>query len=674
MKTPSIRATQPRIRPSSNGPHAPPAGSGRQAAFPLALLLAGTLLGAGAAPGADATAWPHAEDIPTPSKETPALAGGTEPDIVRYLMVRGARGAISPDGTTLAYTSSVTGEPQLWSIPVDGGFPKQLTFGRGISSFHWVPDGSGILYGADRDGNEREGYVLITPDGLREHAVRAPGEAFLSFGSFSDDNEHFVYSTTERNGVDFDVHVASTADGSDRKVYEGRFGFFADGWQPNGSLVLVRETRGEDANDVYLLNVITGSIDPLFQPDVAASYADFEWKGDGSGFYLVTNQDREYAALGYYDIGAHELSLLETPRADVEQVELFDNDRFVAWTTNVGGYSKLQVYDLDRESMVPLPESLPVGVYGLSGARHSPRLMVSVSGPQAAGDLWVWDLSTGGVRAVVPATTAGLDMAAMSVPESLFFDAEDGVQLNGLLYMPTTAAAEGKPPVVLHVHGGPTGQARPAFRAVTQYLVARGIAVFDLNFRGSTGFGKTFARLDNQRLRPNAVRDMADAVAFLEKDCRVDASRVALMGGSYGGYLTNAGLGEFPNMFAAGVSFVGVSDWVRALEEASPALKASDRIEYGDITDPGDREFFRSISPINNVDRIVTPLMVLHGANDPRDPVTESDRFVQAIRDNGQQVVYLRFADEGHGIRRLGNRVTAYTQVAEFLESNLGMK
>ncbi|MEO0421191.1 MAG: S9 family peptidase [Pseudomonadota bacterium] len=617
--------------------------------------------------------WPWPEDVPSASSETPALAGG-RPDIVRYLMARGASGELSPDGRQLAYVTGVTGEPQLWIVPVDGGFPRQLTFGRGVRSFRWVPDGSAIVYGADRDGNERQGYTRISADGLRETEVLPASEAFVVFGSFASDDEHFTYATTARNGVDFDIHVASLSSDEDRQVFEGSFGFFANAWQPNGDTVIVTETRGEDADDVYLLNASSGAISPLFKPEIAADYSRFVWDADGAGFYLLTNQDREYSALAYFELATESLRLLETPQADVETLAVFGDGRYVAWGINDGGYSRLQVRDLRTGRTLHAPGVLPRGVYNLSGAHHAPRLMVQVTGPRTPGDLWVWDVAAGETHAVVPASTAGLDRAAMVEPQSLYFEARDGVRLNGLLYLPNEIDGQGpRPPVVMMVHGGPTGQARPSFRAVTQYLVARGVAVFDLNFRGSTGFGKRFARLDNQRQRPNAVRDMADAVGFLRADGRVDAERVALMGGSYGGYLTNAGLGEFPDLFAAGVSFVGVSDWVRALEEASPALKASDRIEYGDINDPDDREFFRSISPINNVDRIKSPVLVIHGANDPRDPVTESDRFVQAIRDNLGQAQYLRFADEGHSISRLGNRVTAYTQVAQFLERHLGV-
>jgi dipeptidyl aminopeptidase/acylaminoacyl peptidase len=226
--------------------------------------------------------------------------------------------------------------------------------------------------------------------------------------------------------------------------------------------------------------------------------------------------------------------------------------------------------------------------------------------------------------------------------------------------------------VLLSVHGGPTAQARPTFDPTRQYLLTRGIAVFDLNYRGSTGYGRSYARLNDGRLRERELHDLEDAVRWLEQSGRVDASRVAIMGGSYGGYLTMAGMARLPHLFRAGVAAVGVSDWVTALEGASPSLKASDRIEYGDIDDADDRAFFQAMSPITHVAGVRAPVLVLHGANDPRDPVTESDRYVRAIRERGGEVEYLRFPDEGHGIRRLENRIIAGRRIAAFLERLLG--
>lgn len=623
--------------------------------------------------GADTAAegWPWPGDIPAPKPVSPGLAGETPVDIVRFLMVRGIGGsALSPDGRRLAFTSSVTGVPQLWTVDAAGGWPVQLTYGAAVTFFRWLPDGTGILYGADREGDERMAWWIVSPDGTSERQLLDYDNSFRVFGDFSGDGARFVFSSTARNGRDFDIYAGDTASGETRLVREGSFGYFARAWQPGGSHVLVSETRGEDGNDLHLLDVDSGEMETLFAPEVSAAYDDFAWTPDGGGFYLVTDHEREFRALGRYDLADRTLSLIETPERDVDSLALSGDGRFLAWTENAGGYSVLHARDLRSGEEVAAP-GLPEGVYGIAFADDAPVLSLRVSGPRHAGDVLTWNLETGAVTHAAKADMAGIDPESLVAPASVFFEARDGVRLHGLLYLPRDAAAP--PPVVVDVHGGPTAQARPGFSAVTQYLVGRGIAVLDVNVRGSTGFGKTHARLDNQRQRPDSVRDLVDALAFLERDGRVDASRAAVMGGSYGGYMVNAVLGSYPDAFDAGVSFVGVSDWVRALEEASPALKASDRIEYGDIDDPDDRAFFAEISPIAKVGEIRVPTLFAHGANDPRDPVTESDRMVRALRERGLEVAYLRFPDEGHGVRKLANRVELYRRVAAFLERELGV-
>jgi len=264
-----------------------------------------------------------------------------------------------------------------------------------------------------------------------------------------------------------------------------------------------------------------------------------------------------------------------------------------------------------------------------------------------------------------------LDSDTFVVPEPLQYTAQDGVMLHGLLYRPSADYCSELPPVVVNVHGGPTSQSRPDFNPSAQYFANVCVAVFDVNVRGSTGYGKTYARLDNQEKRLDSVRDLVDTAEFLAEDVRLDADRIAVMGGSYGGYMVNAVLGAYPDVFDAGISMVGVSDWVRALEEASPFLKASDRIEYGDIREERWQEFYRYNSPINTADRIKAPMLIEHGANDPRDPATESDRVVQTIRDGGGTVRYMRFPDEGHSLRKQENRVAFYRAVADFLEEHL---
>ncbi|MEW5685326.1 MAG: S9 family peptidase [Pseudomonadota bacterium] len=618
-----------------------------------------------------APAWPIEADIPKPKAEALGLAGASV-DITRYLMVRGAQSFdLSPDGKRVVYLSSVTGEPQAWTVPAEGGWPTQLTFGAGIDGARWAPGDGGVLYVADTAGDERVGTYLIRADGTRERVLLPKADAFRVFGDYSGDGR-FVYASTERNGRDFDIYVGDLATGATKRVFEGSFGFLPIAWQPGGSKVVVGERRGEDGADLHLLDVDTGKMEVLFKPKVPSAFDGAAWLPDGSGFYLASNLDREFRNLAFYDLKTRKLNFLVTEDHDVSEVTISGDGRFLAWVANVDGYSRLEV--MERATGRKLDASrLPRGIYSLAFAHDAPVLGVRVNGAQAAGDVHVWNLDTNALTQAVKTSWAGLDPAGMVVPQARSFKARDGLTIHGLLYMPKTAPGGAKPPLLLQVHGGPTAQARPGYSAAIQYFLARGIAVFDLNFRGSTGFGKTYATLNDRRLRPNELFDTADAVAYLRKEGLVDPDRAAIMGGSYGGYLTNAAVGAFPDLFKAGISFVGVSDWVKALEGASPALKASDRVEYGDINDPKERAFFASISPINNAAKIKTPLLVEHGANDPRDPVTESDHFVEAVRKTGTEVVYLRFADEGHGVVRMANRVHMWTRIADFLEAKFGM-
>lgn len=615
--------------------------------------------------------WPYPQDTPTNAPVSVGLAGQHPADITRYLLARGALGAaIAPDGKTVAFTDRVTGEPQLWMVDAAGGWPTQLSFGSGISDFHWTPDGEALLITRDTDGNEREGYYLISSDGIEEREILPATDAYRSFGMFSADGDRFLYASTERNGRDFDLYVYDFASDSARRIYEASFGFYARAWQPGGALVLVDEVRGEDANDVHLLNAATGEMTPLFKPDIAAHHGDYQWLPDGRGFYMSSNQDRDRAGLAYFDLAERDLKYVETPEGVVEDVALSHDGRYLAWVVNHEGVSRLKVRDLTSGDDVKAP-TLPRGVIRISFARSANVLQLTIRTPKIPGDVLVWDLDRDDITRAVRSNLAGLNPATLVEPESLRYPARDGELLHGFLYRPKFVKPGARVPVVVRVHGGPTSQARPVYRAQTQYLVNKGIAVFDVNVRGSTGFGKRFSRLDNQEKRLDSVRDLVDTVEFLRSQPGIDAARAGVVGGSYGGYMVNAVLGEYPDVFAVGASFVGVSNWVRALEEASPGLKASDRIEYGDIRDPRWQAFYLDNSPINNAHRIKVPLFVEHGVNDPRDPVQESDSIVRTVRDGGGEVTYLRFPDEGHGIAKQRNRVTFNRQLAEFLERHL---
>lgn len=606
------------------------------------------------------------------------LAGSDPANIARYLLARGASdGRLSPGGGQVAFRYSVTGTPQLWVTDAMGGAPQQLTFGNGVGFFRWMPDGSGLIYGADNNGNEQESYYFVAADGRAERLLMpAVKGGFRRFGDIDSNGAQAVFASTERNGLDFDIYSADLVTGETKMLFEGVFGFAAGAISPDGAQVIVTETVGEDSDNLFLMDLETGKMSTVSAPEPRANHGDggFAWRSDSSGFYFASNVDREFSAVHFYDAAAGALSVaFETPR-DAANVELCGAaGEYLAFTENVDGFHTLHVRDLATGEAVSTPD-LPEGVYGVSCAPGSDRMAISINGWRTPGMIEVWDMADQTTRTAFAPTLAGLDPDRFVRPESIRITARDGVELQGLLYMPDEASrtADGAPAVVFEVHGGPTGQSMANFDALVQYHVDRGMAVFEPNVRGSTGFGRTYVTLDDKENRRDSVRDLIDMAAYLREDGRVDMDRAAVSGGSYGGYVVNAVLALYPETFAAGVSRYGVADWVTALQIASPGLKASDRIEYGDIREQKWIDYYTENSPLRLADKIQVPVLFSHGVMDPRIDIYETEIMVKTLRGNGVDAPYIRIEDEGHGWRKLANRLFYYRAQAEFLETQLG--
>ncbi|HEX6041997.1 S9 family peptidase [Longimicrobium sp.] len=625
---------------------------------------------------------PAPVDVPQMEPAALSLAGSDCQGVARYLNVGSVSGAqLSPDGRQMLYLTATSGMPQVWVAPVlssGPGMPRQITFGANRVQFaRWSPDGRWIAYGTDRGGNERTQIFLLSPDGTRERELTPADDFFRLFSGWSPRGSRIAYVSNERNGRDFDLYLLDVdPDGrpaAPRMVMQGAGNLSVEAWRPDGEAVVLSQGRGEADNDLFLLDLRTQKLDTLFVPRQMSSYQGVQWTPDGEGFFVATNHERDFAGLAHVHVADRSIHWMRELRRDVESVALSPDGRYLAYTVNEDGWSRLIIHDLEGKRDVQVQGEVPGGVIGaLEWASGAPRLLIGVSGPGLPGDAWVYDAPSNTVVRATESTLAGLDPASFVSPDPLEFASFDGEVIHGLMYLPRGSAGR-RPPVVMMLHGGPTAQARPDFDPVTQYLLARGYAVLDLNFRGSTGYGQRFTQLDNKRLRPDAVRDMQAAVEYLRTARQdVDGNRVAAMGGSYGGYMTLAAVAQLPEYFQAGVDFVGVANWISGLEDASPQLKNSDRIEYGNIDDPQDRAFFTQISPLSYADQIRSPLMVVHGANDPRVPVGEADQIVRAVRHRRGDVEYLRFPDEGHGIARLQNRITAYQRIARFLDRVLG--
>ena len=444
------------------------------------------------------------------------LAGEDPADIARYLLARGAgAAALSPDGESVAFISSVTGKRQLWRLSAEGGAPTQLTFGNGVTFFRWSPDGDSLIYGADNNGDEQEAYYRIAADGSSEALVLAAVDGgFRRFGDFSADGKTITYASTERNGLDFDIYAANIETGEATRLFEGKFGFFARSISPSGDAVIVTETVGEDANNLYLLDVASGDLKTISKPDPRASHGNggFAWTDDGGEIYYSSNLNREFAGLFAFDRSSDEASLIIDAERDVGNVSLCGaDDRYLVWTENVDGFFTLHARDRRRNRDLRLP-ALPEGVYSVDCTENTPRLLVRVNGWKTPGDLYTVDLRNGSAERIFAANMAGLDPDTLVKPESVRMTARDGVELQGLLYLPNAASrtSDAPPPVLFLVHGGPSAQSAATWDAIVQYHADRGVAVFEPNVRGSTGFGRTYSTLDDRekaaRQRPRSCR------------------------------------------------------------------------------------------------------------------------------------------------------------------------
>jgi len=591
-------------------------------------------------------------------------------EFARYLKIRSAYGPTwSPDGRRIAFLTEITGVPQAWEMSAEGGWPEQLTFHEErVSGVHYSPVENSLLYNMDAGGNERTQLFLLEGFAGEERDLTRAPEAIHYFGGFSPEGERIAFTATRRNGTDFDVFVQDLdSDDSEPKMVWETSGYHtvAD-WAPDASFLLVSRHHSNLNNDLYRLDLASGEAALLTLHEGDARFLGACVTPDGKSAFLATDRDGDFVRLARLDFSTGEIEHLTPDDWDVEEVELSGDGRWLAISRNVEGYSDFMLFN-GRGKRVPGPE-MPEGVLG--GFEFSPdgtRLAFTLTGPNRNPDVWLVDLPDGEPRRLTRSSTAGIPPSTFRRPEIVRYPSFDGREIPALFYEPGGASTDSPAaPVVVNVHGGPESQSRPLFAPVTQYLLERGYAVFAPNVRGSTGYGKSYTHLDDVYLRMDSVKDLDHAAEWLRGRGH---ERIAVMGGSYGGFMVLAALTEHPELWTAGVDIVGIANLVTFLENTGSYRRALREPEYGSLE--RDREFLESISPIHKAEEITAPLMVIHGKNDPRVPVGEAEQIVEKVRESGGAAEYLLYEDEGHGLAKLKNRLDAYPKIVAFLDENL---
>lgn len=592
-------------------------------------------------------------------------------DIARYLNIRSALApAYSPVSDDLAFLTNTTGTNQVWKTPARNGYAEQLTFfDDRVQQVRWSPRGDVILFTKDQGGDERSQLYLMDPDGQTIVPLTHNPKVIYRFGDFSRDGAWICYSSNQRDARFFDVYVMELATRQARRLLAGEVNYAALSFSPDGRSLLVEREHSSYDNDLFLVDARTGSAQLLTQHAGDAVYRDPVWDPDGSGFYLASDQGRDHPNLAFYDLRKKALSFLENSSLDLDEATGIAMDRggtrlFYAW--NDAGASLVRVRNLQANT-VELFRSLPRGVAGHGSFNgDGTKVAFAYSAPTMNGDVYVLDLKANEARQVTHSTGAGIPSSSFVTPELVTYSSFDGTRIPALLYLPPGARKDGKLAAIVSIHGGPEGQERPGFNAVYQYFLGRGYAVLAPNIRGSAGFGRSYMQLDNYKKRSDAIQDAALAAAFLKSTGYVDARRIAVMGGSYGGFMALAQATMHPELWAATVDIVGIANWATFFQNTGPWRRAFRVAEYGDpVTDP---EFMASISPIRYVDKIRAPLFVIAGANDPRVPKEEADQMVAKVKERGVPVEYIAFSDEGHGMAKRANRIRGYAAIAEFLD------
>lgn len=564
----------------------------------------------------------------------------------------------------LYFLCDAGGSAQVWELPADGSAARARTAHADAVSFvAGNPQDGSAIFGRDGAGDERTQLYHLPPAGDARALTAAPA-VIHGWGAISRDGRFLACTENARNPAHTDPCVIEIATGALRRLAQVEGPHELPGWTPDGAIVLATAPQSFEG-DLIRIDAATGAATALTPHTGAWRHQSPQWKADGSGFWLLTDRGRDFLGVAFQAPGG-EPGFLFTPDADVEQLQLSPDGSVLAAVVNEQGYSRLHLLDAATGRILARPEH-PRGVitkitwhpggqavaFDLAQATRPATLWRAARGEQAAHLLFA--------PADAPAATR--DWSLVSFPTF------DGRTLPAFLALPEGTPPPGGWPVLVWVHGGPAAQALPNWRPDLQLVLSRGIAVLVPNVRGSTGYGRAYAALDDREKRPDSVRDLAAAHAFLGTRPEIDGSRIAIMGQSYGGWMVLAAVTKFPQLWAAGIDYYGIARWKTFFERTGPWRVGHRAAEYGDPV--GDAALLESLSPLHEVDRITCPMLVAQGMTDPRVPPHESEQIVAALQGRGVPVEYVTFPDEGHGFLKRANRTRIYHDVAHFLSRHL---
>ena len=566
--------------------------------------------------------------------------------------------------------------PQLHLVKMPGGARRQLTFfAEPVGNASWEPqNGHYFVFSRDTGGNEfaqlhrydvASGAVTLLTDGGRSQ------NGGIVWNHAKD---RFLYSTTRRNGADRDIWIMDPLKPEESKAIADLSGGGWAGldWSPDDSKIVALEAISVNKSNLWMIDAGTGAKTAITDLAAQVAYGGAEFSRDGKGLYITSDKDNEFQRLVLMDLASGDVTYLTSDIAwDVEGFELSPDGATIAFLTNEAGISRAYLMDTASRKITPI-QGLPTGVIGsASWHENGEDIAFTINSAKSTSDIYSLNVKSGEISRWTESELGGLMADELVEPELIRWKSFDGLEITGFLY-PAAKKFEGRRPVIINIHGGPEGQSQPVFQGRNNYFLNElGVAIIYPNVRGSTGYGKTYVAMDNGMKREDSVKDIGALLDWIETQPQLDADRVMVTGGSYGGYMTLACATHFNDRLRCSLDVVGISHFGTFLKNTESYRRDLRRVEYGDERDPQMSSFFEQIAPLNNVKKISKPLFVVQGGNDPRVPMSEAEQMVARVKSNGSPVWYLMAKDEGHGFRKKSNADFQFYATVLFVRQHL---
>ena len=600
----------------------------------------------------------------------------------QYQNTRGASpSSWSPNGNALLMSTRFAETSQIHIINTPGGARKQLTFFKepvGGGNFCPNPSYNGFMFTKDIGGNEfRQLHWFDLSTGKYE-MISDGGKTQNSNVIWSEDGTQFIYTSTRRNKKDYDLFLGTMTDMKNAKpILESEGSWGAIDWSQDTKKVIVGNYISANKSFLYVLDLVTGKLEQInaaAKEDIA--YGNSAFSSDGTGIYYVSDEGGEFMTLKYYEIASKKSTTITSGITwDIDGFIINKPRNTLVFTVNENGIYKLFKLETATNKYTPL-SGLPTAlVFPADFHPNGTTFSLLINSPKSPSDIFSYDLKDNKLTPWTNSEIGGLDNNKFVTPTLIEYETFDKVngklrKIPAFYYKPENA--KGKIPVVIEIHGGPEGQSIPYFDAYRSFLINElGIAVIEPNVRGSSGYGKSFLKLDNGYQREESVQDIGKLIDWIATQPDLDETRIAVTGGSYGGYMVLSSLTHFNNKLRCGVDIVGISNFVTFLQNTEDYRKDLIRVEYGDERDPKMKEFLIRISPANNVNKITKPLLIVQGQNDPRVPASESEQMKIKLQEKGNEVWYLLAKDEGHGFRKKENWTFEQLATILFLQKYL---